>query len=91
MGVQILRRFIKLKSLVAQVNKIEQNWMIFFLFAIVYYCGILVKTIGYSTRLKTLDTLCRMLSTSANVSVHFHSILIQNECWMGLRLKIGPF
>ncbi len=61
------------------------------MFTNVYYLGILLKTEGYSTRLKTLDTFCRILSDTTKVSVHFHSKFIQSGWQVGLRLKIGPF
>jgi hypothetical protein len=71
-----LFRLTKLKLLIAKVNEIEQNWTNNSLTA-VHYFHIVLKIVGYSTTLKTLDTLCRILSTNAKVSMHFHSKFIQ--------------
>ncbi len=40
----------KLKSFIAEVNKVKKMDENFW-FAIAYYCGILLKTVGYGTRL----------------------------------------
>jgi hypothetical protein len=45
----------KQKLLIDEVNEIVQNWMNF-LFAIVFYLGILLRTVGFRTRLLTLTT-----------------------------------
>ncbi len=60
-------------------------------FNIVYYHGIWFIYVGWYTWLLSLTTFNRILSNSAKVSVHSCSKYVQNNCWVGLRVKIGPF
>ncbi len=73
--------------LICKVNKID----LIFLYNIVYYCSILLATVGDCPKQQTLNTFCKMLATNAKVSIHYHFTFIQNVWWVGIRLKMGPF
>jgi hypothetical protein len=61
--------------LICKVNKTGFN----FLYNIVYYCGILLATVGDCPKQQTLNTFCKMLATNAKVSIHYHLTFIQND------------